>query len=239
VPSITETIYALDADARLVGVTTFCDYPLQVKSKPKVGDFLAPDPEKLKAAKPDIILLATPTQAQLASDLRAAGYRVAVFEDPATLGGLFNQIEALADTLGIAPKGKKLADSLRTSLREIGTRESLFVYVEISDAPLIAVGASYLSDALERIGLYNVFADRRGYPAVDPEEVLTREPQVMLLLYPNASSTKVSSRVGWSQIPAIRNQKVFSKLPLDALMRPGPRLIKALVTTDSVVRHAR
>lgn len=239
VPSITEIVYALGEDSKLVGVTTFCDYPPQVKEKSIVGDFLHPDPEKLKSLKPDIVLLTTPTQAQLASDLRASGYRVAVFEDPATLEGVFAQIQALADTLGVGSKGRKLADSLRASVAAIGARESLSCYVEISDAPLVAAGASYLSDALAHIGLSNIFSDRRGYPAIDPEEVAKREPQVVLLLYPNAFSAKVSSRIGWAKVPAVRERMVFSNLPLDALMRPGPRLIHALIETDSVIRHAR
>lgn len=238
-PSISETIYALGEDSKLIGVTTFCDYPPRVKEKPVVGDFLHPDPEKLESLKPDIILLTIPTQAQLASDLRAAGYRVAVFEDPATLEGVFAQIKALADTLGVGSKGRKLADSLRASILLIGERESLSCYVEISDAPLIAAGASYLSDALARIGLFNVFADRRGYPAIDPEEVQKHGPQVMLLLYPNASSAKVASRIGWSRIPASMNKMIFANLPLDELMRPGPRLIQALIETDSLIRNAR
>jgi iron complex transport system substrate-binding protein len=239
VPSLTEVVYALGIPSRLVGVTTFCDYPPQVKEKPVVGDFLHPDPEKLASLKPAIILLTTPTQAQLAADLRAAGYRVAVFEDPATLEDVFAQIQALADTLGVGSRGRTLADSLRAGIAAIGTRESLSCYVEISDAPLLAAGASFLSDALERIGLYNVFSDRRGYPAIDPEEVLKREPQAVLLLYPNASSAKVASRMGWAQIPAVRNRMVFANLPLDELMRPGPRLIRGLIETDSLIRHAR
>lgn len=238
-PSLTETLYALGAEERLVGVTTYCDYPSEVRQKPKVGDFLAPDPEKLSVMKPDIILLTTPAQAQLASDLRSAGYRVAVFEDPTTLEGVFEQIQALADTLGVSRRGKVLTDSLYEILHGIGRRDSLSCYIEISEAPLVAAGESYLSDALTRIGLYNVFSDRTGYPAIDPEEVVKRSPEVVLLLYPNASASKTSSRLSWSRVPAVRNRMVFDSLPLDELLRPGPRLLEGLIITDSIMRHAK
>ena len=240
VPSLTEIAYALEAEDRLVGVTTYCDYPPEVKEKKKVGDFLSPDPERLRALNPDLVLLATPTQAQLARDLRAAGFRIAIFEDPIDLDGVFAQIQSLADTLGISDRGKELVDSLKSELKKIERRSELSTYIEISEEPLISVGGgSYLTDAFERIGLRNIFSDiSQGYPVIDPEEVVARSPEVILLLYPNADRRNVQKRIGWSRIPAIASNAVFDSLPIDELMRPGPRLIRGLIITDSLVRNA-
>ncbi|MCK4333288.1 ABC transporter substrate-binding protein [candidate division WOR-3 bacterium] len=240
VPSLTEITYALGAEDRLVGVTTYCDYPPEVKEKKKVGDFLSPDPERLRLLKPDLILLATPTQAQLARDLKAAGFRVAVFTDPRNLEGVFAQIQALADTLGVSDRGEELVDSLKSELKGIEKDKELSIYIEISEEPLISVGGgSYLTDAFEHIGLVNVFSDlSQGYPVIDPEEVVVRSPEIILLLYPNADRRNVQKRIGWSGIPAISRSVVFDSLPVDELMRPGPRLIRGLQITDSIVRHA-
>lgn len=240
VPSLTEITYALGAEDRLVGVTTYCDYPPEVKEKKKVGDFLSPDPERLRLLKPDLILLATPTQVQLARDLKAAGFRVAVFNDPRNLAGVFAQIQALADTLGISDKGKELTDSLESELKALARRKELSIYIEISEEPLISVGGgSYLTDAFEHIGLVNIFSDlSQGYPVIDPEEVVVRSPEIILLLYPNADRRNVQKRIGWSGVPAISRGAVFDSLPVDELMRPGPRLIRGLQITDSIVRHA-
>jgi len=241
VPSLTEIAYALDAEDRLVGVTTYCDYPAEVKEKQKVGDFLSPDPERLRVLRPDLILLTTPTQAQLAEDLKAAGFRIAVFTDPRNLAGVFTQIQALADTLKVSDRGKELVDSLKSELKGIEKGKELSAYIELSEEPLISVGGgSYLTDALEHIGLVNIFSDlSQGYPVIDPEEVLVRSPEVILLLYPNASRTNVLHRIGWSGIPAVSNGAVFDSLPIDELMRPGPRLIRGVAVTDSLIKHAR
>ncbi|NLI99002.1 ABC transporter substrate-binding protein [bacterium] len=238
VPSLTEIVYALGAESRLAGVTTFCDYPKDALTKPTVGDFLSPDPEKLEALKPDLILVTTPTQSQLAVSLKTMGYRVAVFRDPSSIKEMLEQIESLADTVGVHEKGKRLADSLRRELASIEKRETVSVYVEISSSPLITVGKTYITDGLEKIGLRNVFSEREGYPAIDQEEVIKRSPRVILLLYPGASRESVLSRIGWSGIPAVRERLVFDSLPLDEMMRPGPRFVGALVKTDSIVTHA-
>lgn len=241
VPSITEILYALEAQDRLVAVTSYCDYPPEVEKKPEVGDFLSPDPERLRAFEPDLILLTTPTQAQLAKDLKAAGFRTAVFADPTDVSGVFAQIQAVADTLGVGDRGKALLDILKEKLSALQGADTFTTYAEISAEPLVSVGgASYLSDAFSRIGLLNIFSEStRAYPVVDPEQVITSSPQVILLLYPNSNAEDVQNRLGWNNIPAVKNGMVFDSLPVDELMRPGPRLIKGLENTLTIISNAR
>jgi len=239
-PSLTEITYALGAEDKLVGVTNYCDYPPEVKTKKKAGDLISPNPERLLALNPDLILLSSPTQGQLSVDLANAGFRVALFPDPADLKGVFAQIQSLADTLGYSNQGKALVDSLKAELAAIKSTESLSVYIEMSADPLMSIGsASYLTDALEHIGLYNVFADKsQGYPVVSAEQVLVRAPDVVLFLYPDAAEA-AQKRLGWSQLPAAKKGFVFDSLPVDELLRPGPRLIHALAVTDSLIQAAR
>ena len=65
-PSATETLFALGAEARIVGVSRHCDVPLAAKLKPKVGEFNGPDLPKVVAAAPDVVLF---TEYARAADL--------------------------------------------------------------------------------------------------------------------------------------------------------------------------
>src|SRR5262245_17051202 len=56
VPSVTELIYALGGQARLVGRTDFCDYPAEAREKPSVGGMVAPNLESIVALKPDLVI---------------------------------------------------------------------------------------------------------------------------------------------------------------------------------------
>lgn len=238
-PSLTEVVYALEAEDKLVGVSNYCDFPPGVGEKKKVGDLISPNQERLLVLKPDIILLSSPTQTQLATDLRNAGFRVALFPDPADLNEVFTQIQALADTLGLSQKGEALLDSLKAELASIQSEESLSVYIEISGDPLMSIGeGSYLDDAFTHIGLYNIFSDKKqGYPVVSPEQVLIRLPEVVIFLYPGGTEL-AAQRVGWAGLPAVKNGLVLDSLPFNELLRPGPRLIHALVVTDSLIENA-
>jgi iron complex transport system substrate-binding protein len=58
-PSMTETLYALGAQDRLVGVTDYCDYPPEARTKPHVGGARNPSLEAIVAQKPDLVFATT------------------------------------------------------------------------------------------------------------------------------------------------------------------------------------
>src|SRR5512137_2350375 len=55
-PSITEILFALGLDEKVVAITNFCDYPEAVLKKPRIGGFVNPDIEKIVSLKPDLII---------------------------------------------------------------------------------------------------------------------------------------------------------------------------------------
>ncbi|HET9925700.1 MAG TPA: helical backbone metal receptor, partial [Methylomirabilota bacterium] len=59
VPSVTEILFTIGAQDRLVGVTDFCDYPAEARQKPSVGGMLAPSLETMVALKPDLVVATT------------------------------------------------------------------------------------------------------------------------------------------------------------------------------------
>ena len=56
-PSLTETLYALGLQDRLVGDTEFCDYPPDAQKKTKVGGAINPSIEQIAALHPDLVLV--------------------------------------------------------------------------------------------------------------------------------------------------------------------------------------
>jgi iron complex transport system substrate-binding protein len=96
-PANTEIVAALGALDRLVGVTTFCDYPPEVASIPKVGDFVQPNLEAIAAADPDLVLVTGGVQAEVVGRLEELGATVltvdpqsvacAIWSTPSTMRG--------------------------------------------------------------------------------------------------------------------------------------------------------
>lgn len=228
-PAMTEIIFALGAQERLVGVTAYCTYPLEARDIEKVGDFSNPSIERILGLKPDLVIVNTPEQRRIKLQLEQLG--VDVFESsPATLSDIYKEITAIGILLNMQHAAESIVTYMETNIKP-RERTKKRVYVELSSRPLITIGSNtFLSQLLELAGGLNIFADsKKAYPVVSPEAVILRDPEIIVVLHPGA----FGDRIGWKNISAVRTGRVFTGLDQDNLMRPGPRLVlgfKALCT---------
>ncbi len=188
-PSITEMLYALGLGDRVVGVTRYCRYPPEAQLKPKIGDYTSPNLEAIAALKPDLVIIQT-NPARLAERLGAL--RLKSLEiDQENIAALYNSIRVVGDATGVPARATQLTESMRSKLEQIRQRASALpptrVMFVIGRTPgrldgLVVVGkASYLNEIMQIAGGVNVFRDAvAAYPQVSLEEVLARNPQVIV-----------------------------------------------------------
>jgi len=231
VPSVTEIVFALSAESCLTGTTNQCDYPERARHTTKVGDFAAPDVERLAALRPGLVFVALPIHRPVMEKLGELGIACRV-SDPQSLEAVLAEVESVAAGLGLAARGRELASSLRRRLESLpAVSDTPRVYVEISSSPLMTVGGgTFVSDLVRRAGGRNVFADVASpYPVVSPEEVALRDPEVVLVLHPGTSAVEVARRLGWERTTAVRSGRVHADLDEDILLRPGPRAVDGVL----------
>jgi len=235
VPSVTEIIYAVGAGKALVGNTNQCDFPEAAKGVYKVGDFMSPDLERIVALRPGLVLLTLPMHRQLLDKLTEMKIPVYVSR-PADIKAVFHEIDTLSRLLGGRTAGESLVAGLQRRLDSVPVfSDTPRVYVEISGTPLMtAGGGTFINELLSRAGGRNVFASSvQEYPVVDPEAVLEADPEVILLLHPDMSASDVAKRVGWGNISAVRQRRVYDRMDEDLLFRPGPRIVDGVVLLAS------
>jgi iron complex transport system substrate-binding protein len=238
-PSVTEILFAIGAGDLIVGVSKHCDYPLAAKLKPKAGDFNAPDMEKVKAAAPDAVLFAEYAREEDLEALEGSGIPAFVLP-AATVADIILTVRRLGDLSGRTEAAEGLAAAMEGELNALklklgavpGDRRPR-VYVEV-DGPkrLYAVGpGSFMDDVITLAGGRNVFADRgEPYFAVESEEVVRADPEVVLIDYPFQYKIGASKRTGWEGISAVRNGRVYDGTDFDIILlnRPGPRILRSL-----------
>jgi iron complex transport system substrate-binding protein len=242
-PSITEMLYALGLGDRVVGVTRYCRYPTEAQLKPKIGDYTSPNLEAIAALKPDLVIIQT-NPARLAERLGAL--RLKSLEiDQENIAALYNSIRVVGDATGVAPRATQLVESIRSKLEQIRQRTALprtRVMFVIGRTPnrldgLVVVGkASYLNEIIQIAGGENVFRDAvAAYPTVSLEEVLSRNPRVIVDMGDMSDTvdvTEVHKRevVGlWqrmSTVEAVKQHHVFA-VASDIFVVPGPRVVNA------------
>lgn len=243
-PSLTENIFAVGAGDRLVGVTTFCNYPEEAKLITKIGDTMNPNMESIVALKPDVVFVSTASQIEaFTNTLDANGIAVYV-TDPMSLRTVVNELRQLAIIFGTEETAKSLIDSLNARQKavsdslgtfpmededdkEYGQRvQNVRVFVQISNEPLFTVGkGSFLNDLIYTAGGKSLTANvDSGYPKLSKETALALHPEAIIL---SESEDNNEPNDVFKSSPAVKNGRVY-KVNADLLSRPGPRLMDAL-----------
>src|SRR5438477_12105755 len=228
-PSFTELLFAIGAGDRLVGRTTWCDYPPGALAVPSVGDAMPPSVEAVAARRPDLVVLyrAGPNLTA-AEQCERLGIRTVLLDL-----SLLQQLGPAARRLGVLTGHSRAAASLAHVLDSLAsqppapsTRSLAFV---VWDNPPIVIGAgSYLDRLAALAGARNVFHDV-GAPSaqVSIETIAARDPDFVALLSDSAVPPRYAMRPEWRVVRAVRNAR-FLFLPGQLLGRPGPRAAEAI-----------
>ena len=254
-PSLTEVIYALEVDERLVGVTSFCRYPVEAQSKAKVGGLLNPNIEAILSLNPDLAIL-TPENQGNRERLIDLGIQVEVIPHHQLLD-IPRSYRTLGKLLKIEGRAKKLADEFENQLLKFSQSVSQFKRPKV----LICVGRShndgnlenlfvagrktFYHELIEKAGGVNVFPDSEvRYPTISLEGLLRLDPEVIIDLVPDIKSVgrdEESVLSDWmlaESLSAVKNKRVhiFTESYISI---PGPRILKLLEDLIEVLHPTR
>jgi iron complex transport system substrate-binding protein len=244
-PAVTELVFALGAGDRLVGRTTWCDYPPAALAVPSVGDGLSPNVEAVAARQPDLVVLSQSALNQPAvGALDRLGVATALVHEER-----LEDVTQAARLLGRLTGREHQADSLATLLAPLldraakttGTRGGPRVAVVVWDNPPMVAGAgSYQDELVTLAGGANVFHDISAPSApVALETIARRDPDRIIVLREGGGSELPAflRRPEWQVIPAIHAGRVVS-LTGSLFSRPSPRAAEAVAALVQVLRGA-
>ena len=225
-PSLTETVCALQACERLVGTDRYSNWPDAVLALPKVGGLDDAQLERIVALKPDLVLVSG--SARVAGRLQALGIPVLALEAN-SLADMRRVMETVAQALGRPGAGTALADRIDQRIAAAGARvpaalRGQRVYFEIDSAPYAAGESSFVGELLTRLGLANIVPAALGpFPKLNPEFVVRAQPDVVMAVQDDLA--EMPGRPGWASLRALREQRScgFSMARYEMLIRPGPR----------------
>ncbi|MCS7258783.1 MAG: cobalamin-binding protein, partial [candidate division WOR-3 bacterium] len=239
--SATEIIYALGKESLLVGNTIYCDFPEEAKKIYKVGDFSNPSLERILLRKPTLVIATLPEQKLIIEELKKHNIPVYI-SHPKTIDSIYSEIRKIGNLIGASTKAESLVCALKTKLATIIAKnpnliDSPKVYVEINGNPIMTAGnLSYLNEIISYAGGKNIFSDiNREYFVANPEEIITRNPDIIIALYPQISPSAIRKRFGWDKITAVKKNHIYTELNPDHFFRPGPRFINAIEELTNII----
>jgi iron complex transport system substrate-binding protein len=240
-PNLTEIVFAVGAGNRLVGRTSYCDYPAEAKAVTEVGDTLHPSLERIIALQPQVVLISTASQLEVFTQ-QLQNQNIAVFvTDPHDLDGVFRSIEQVGEIVGQKEQAMLLVQKLRdrTNAVEQAVRQNpqVRVFYQLSAEPLYTAGHdAFVTDLIRRAGATSVTADVPGaWPKYSNESALAAKPEAIILPTGGSMGTGNSTVTeALRQSPAALAGRVY-KINDDHLVRPGPRAVDGLEAMASAL----
>ncbi len=228
-PSTTESLCALGACDRLVGVDTSSNYPPRITALPRLGKIVAPQIESIVRLRPDVVLMsyAPPLMARLAQ----FGIPVLVIDAQDT-AGMQAQLRTL-DVLLQQQRAEALITQMQADVQRVAqsaqSAAGRSVYFEVDATPYAAGPHSFIGELLSQLGARNIVAPALGpFPRLAPEYIVRQNPQ-LIIHTPETQPTDFARRPGWSSVDAVRHGRIctLSTAEVDLVSRPGPRLGEA------------
>jgi len=253
-PSITETLFALGAGDRVVGVSDYCRYPPAVVSLPKIGSYTKPDPEKIALLRPDLVIIQKQATG-LADRLSALGIPHSDIKIE-SLPEIYSMIRDIGDAVGLPQRAETLNREIRSrldALREDARgKPRVNVLIVVGRNPglltnLVAVGpGSYLGELLEIAGGRNVLPETAiAYPHISLETVVLLNPEVILDLSIMGETgadfdlQEARLRQPWlshRELAAVQSGMIFG-LASEMPVTPGPRVVEAAALIRSKIQQ--
>ena len=229
-PSLTESVCALGACQRLVGVDRWSNWPEAVNNLPRLGGMDDALIEAIARLKPDVVLASSSSRSL--DRLDALGLRVLRLRSE-THADVQRTLQLLASLLGTPEAGSQAWGRIERDLAAAAARvppalRGQRVYFEVGGGPYAAGTSSFIGETLARLGMANIVPASLGaFPKLNPEFVLRAQPDIVMGAATDERA--MGARPGWSALVALRRGQRcgFASDSYEAMVRPGPRLGQA------------
>lgn len=242
-PSITETLFALGLDEKIVGVTTFSDYPEAARSKPRVGSYVSISLEKVVSLSPDLIIgTADGNKIETVEQLERVGFPVYMI-NPTNLDEIFKMVLDIGRVTGKENEAKKLVYNLRERVRIVVSQTADLkkpkVFFQIGIDPIVTVGSNTLHNELITLaGGINISGNETTkYPRYSIEEIIVRQPEIIIVssMKRGGNFKRVSNKwKRWEDIPAIKDNRIHI-FNTDLTDHPSPRIVDGLEEITKII----
>ena len=235
-PNITEIVYALEQGHRLVGATTYSDYPVDAAKLPKVGSYVHLDLERIVSLAPDLCLaIKDGNPIAAASRLESLGIPVYAV-DPRDLDSVMDTMSRIGGLLQAENQAEKFVQGMRRRIQAVETlvtktdhRPSLFFQIGVS--PIVSVGTNtFIHELIVRAGARNLAQGDVSYPRFSREQVLGMMPEIIIASSMARADVFEKIKADWYQwkdLPAVKNDRIYFQ-DSNLFNRPSPRLVDAL-----------
>ncbi|MDD1702539.1 MAG: ABC transporter substrate-binding protein [Methanoregula sp.] len=238
-PANTEILFALGLGDRVVGVTDYCNYPAEAKTKPVIGGYSTVSIEKVLAQKPDLVVASYGNGIDVVRQLKALNVTVVTL-NPANVNGILDDITMVGTATGADHNATAIVESLQTRIDVIKKNASSLTtrpkvaHIIWNDPLYVSGNGTFQDELITMAGGVNAFADKPGWTTVGVEEFITANPDILIVNSgtgmggsEDSIALALENKTRFANVAAIKNHRVYV-IDSDTVDRAGPRIVDAL-----------
>ncbi|QKS70058.1 ABC transporter substrate-binding protein [Paenalkalicoccus suaedae] len=238
-PSNTEIGFALGLGDKFVGVTEYCNYPVEASEVESIGA-MDVDVERILELAPDLALVAeyhASSNPEMLDQFESVGIDVLVVDGANSFDETYEMISIIGEATGTDDVAEEIISDIQAQVSDIeelsaNVEETKTVWVEVGPSPEIYTTGTntFMHEMLEIIGAENAAGEFEGWVNLSEEEIIALQPDTIVTTYGDYIEDplqEVTGRNGWQEVPAVMNEDIHD-VDSDMVTRFGPRLADGL-----------
>ena len=241
-PSTTEILFALGAGDRVVGVTSYCDYPEEAKKVEKIGDYDEPNMELIRKVQPDVVL-AGYVKEETAEALEKMGIPVIITEAE-DFDTIYHSIKLVGEITGTAAEAEAIINGMKSKIAEIEAKTKdkgkPRVFYLVWKDPLFTAGSkTFINDVIKAAGGINVAEKVEGWANYSAEEMIKDNPDMLIAALHSTDEGMTREDLSgdrlFSLLECVKQGRVYIMPDDNIISRPGPRIVQAIEDMSKVL----
>jgi iron complex transport system substrate-binding protein len=240
-PSNTEILFALGAGEKVVGVTSYCDYPEEAKKVEQVGTFDGPNMELIKKVQPDVVL-AGYIQEEAVKLIESMGITVIVTEAE-SFEAIYKSIELIGKITETDTKAEEIIAGMKNKIAEIeektkDKKKPTVFYVVWADPLTTAGSKTFINDVIKAAGGINVAEKVESWANYSTEQLMKDNPEMLVAALHSTDNgmnkEDLSENQIFNKLECVKQGKVYVMPDDNIISRPGPRIVLAIEEMEKV-----
>lgn len=231
-PELVEIMYAIGAGDKLIGRSSYCDYPEQTADIPDMGDLFNLNIEAIVEANPDVVFLSSMASEDIANSLKDKGLTVVTLDADTNVNGVYTYIESMGAILNRTNEAKKLTEQMKSEISEVENKiaglnkPKAYFVVGIGQYESGATGDTFIGQLMEMAGAVNVAADGSNW-MYNIEQLIDNEPDLLICSKYGDMKAAIESQDGYKDLTAVKNGEIY-EADENIFYRQGPRMVEAI-----------
>lgn len=235
-PNITELLYSLELEDKIVGRTDYCDYPESVNEIKSVGTITEPNLETIVSLEPDIVITDGMQSEEVLDSIRNAGITVVVVRNNTSLEGTYKIIEDLGLITNTQNKAKDLISDMKKDIEKLAKsvsdindddKKTVYYSVDMGEYGLYTSGKdTYINSLLESAGLINIATDMEGW-TYSLEKLIEHDPDYIIVSKNYGAKDFILNYEPVKDLTAVKNNNII-EVEEDIFDRQTTRNVNAI-----------